>query len=207
MRSFKTEQEMFWAGQFGDDYVDRNNGADSIAANIALFSKILSRTDQVNSVLELGANLGLNLHALKALRPSAMFSAVEINNKAIEHLQQLKWLQSYHQSLLEFQAKSEYDLVLIKGVLIHINPDFLDKVYNLLYQASGKYILVIEYFNPVPAEVTYRGHKNKLFKRDFAGDLLDKHPDLKLVDYGFSYHRDPNFPQDNTTWFLMKKTT
>ncbi|MGR3278178.1 pseudaminic acid biosynthesis-associated methylase [Acaryochloris marina NIES-2412] len=207
MRSFKTEQEMFWAGQFGDDYVDRNNGADSIAANIALFSKILSRTDQVNSVLELGANLGLNLHALKALRPSAMFSAVEINNKAIEHLQQLKWLQSYHQSLLEFQAKSEYDLVLIKGVLIHINPDFLDKVYNLLYQASGKYILVIEYFNPVPVEVTYRGHKNKLFKRDFAGDLLDKHPDLKLVDYGFSYHRDPNFPQDNTTWFLMKKTT
>lgn len=207
MRSFKTEQEMFWAGQFGDDYVDRNNGADSIAANIALFSKILSRTDQVNSVLELGANLGLNLHALKALRPSAMFSAVEINNKAIEHLQQLKWLQSYHQSLLEFQAKSEYDLVLIKGVLIHINPDFLDKVYNLLYQASGKYILVIEYFNPVPVEVTYRGHKNKLFKRDFAGDLLDKHPDLRLVDYGFSYHRDPNFPQDNTTWFLMKKTT
>ncbi|KAI9135244.1 pseudaminic acid biosynthesis-associated methylase [Acaryochloris sp. CCMEE 5410] len=207
MRSFKTDQEVFWAGQFGDDYVDRNNGADAIAANIALFSKILSRTDQVNSVLELGANLGLNLHALKTLRPSAVFSAVEINDKAIKHLQQLKWVQPYHQSLLDFQAEAEYDLVLIKGVLIHINPDFIDKVYNLLYQASCKYILVIEYFNPVPVEVTYRGHENKLFKRDFAGDLLDKYPDLKLVDYGFSYHRDPNFPQDDTTWFLMKKTT
>lgn len=136
-----------------------------------------------------------------------MFSAVEINDKAIKHLQQLKWVQPYHQSLLDFQAEAEYDLVLIKGVLIHINPDFIDKVYNLLYQASCKYILVIEYFNPVPVEVTYRGHENKLFKRDFAGDLLDKYPDLKLVDYGFSYHRDPNFPQDDTTWFLMKKTT
>lgn len=39
MRSFKTDQEVFWAGQFGDDYVDRNNGADAIAANIALFQK------------------------------------------------------------------------------------------------------------------------------------------------------------------------
>jgi len=34
---------------------------------------------------------------------------------------------------------------------------------------------------------------------------MDRHPQLQLVDYGFSYRRDPNFPQDDITWFLMEK--
>jgi len=29
---------------------------------------------------------------------------------------------------------------------------------------------------------------------------------MQLVDYGFAYRRDPNFPQDDITWFLMEKT-
>ena len=40
----------------------------------------------------------------------------------------------------------------------------------------------------------------------FAGELLDAYPDLELVDYGFQYHRDHNFPADDSTWFLLKKT-
>ena len=53
--------------------------------------------------------------------------------------------------------------------------------------------------------MTYRGHSQRLFKRDFAGEMLDRFPDLTLVDYGFAYHRDANFPQDDTTWFLLEK--
>ena len=53
--------------------------------------------------------------------------------------------------------------------------------------------------------VTYRGEKNKLFKRDFAGELMDQYPDLKLIGYGFKYKRDNNFPQDDMTWFLLEK--
>ncbi len=51
------------------------------------------------------------------------------------------------------------------------------------------------------------GYKEKLFKRDFAGELLDTFSDLQLLDYGFllSHHRDPNFPHDDGTWFLLKK--
>ena len=63
----------------------------------------------------------------------------------------------------------------------------------------------MEYYNPTPVEVTYRGNTGKLFKRDFAGELLDKYSDLELVDYGFIYHRDNCFPQDDITWFLMEK--
>jgi spore coat polysaccharide biosynthesis protein SpsF len=95
---------------------------------------------------------------------------------------------------------------LIKGVLIHINPDYLGKVYDLLYSIASRYICIAEYYNPKPVEVTYRGNEGKLFKRDFAGEMMDKFPDLKLIDYGFVYHRDYKFPQDDMTWFVLEKT-
>ncbi len=53
--------------------------------------------------------------------------------------------------------------------------------------------------------VIYRRNRNKLFKRDFAGEFLDIYKDIKLVDYGFVYHRDNCYPQDDITWFLLEK--
>ena len=44
--------------------------------------------------------------------------------------------------------------------------------------------------------VKYRGHTDRLFRRDFAGEMLDQFDDLTLVDYGFVLHRDPSFPID-----------
>ena len=87
----------------------------------------------------------------------------------------------------------------------HINPEQLSEVYHKLYLASKKYILIAEYYNPTPVSMPYRGHENKLFKRDFAGEMLDKFQDLFLLDYGFVYHRDNLFPQDDINWFLLKK--
>jgi pseudaminic acid biosynthesis-associated methylase len=98
-----------------------------------------------------------------------------------------------------------YDVTFTKGVLIHINPDDLNKVYENLYNLSKRYIMVCEYYNPQPVTVSYRGNENKLFKRDFAGELIDRYG-LRLLDYGFVYHRDNYFPLDDGTWFLMEKT-
>jgi len=53
--------------------------------------------------------------------------------------------------------------------------------------------------------VNYRGHSDKLFKRDFAGEFMDKFNDVVLLDYGFIYRNDQYFPQDDINWFLMKK--
>jgi pseudaminic acid biosynthesis-associated methylase len=94
---------------------------------------------------------------------------------------------------------------ILKRALIHIAPERLETAYRLLFEASNKYITVIEYYNPSPVEVTYRGHEQRLFKRDFAGELMDKYPSLILVDYGFIYHRDTTFSMDDTTWFLLEK--
>ena len=203
---FKTEQEQFWSGEFGDVYSKRNLGPRWVAANTALFSKVLARTANVSSLIEFGANIGLNLRALRHLLPEAELAAIEINASAAKTLK--KWGEVkniYETSLLEFKPKRQWDLALIKGVLIHINPDALPLAYENLYRATRRYLCVVEYYNPSPVTIPYRGHQDRLFKRDFAGELLDRYPDLRLLDYGFTYHRDPNFPQDDTSWFLLEK--
>lgn len=203
---FQTEQEHFWATDFGNEYVARNKGANIIASNLALFAKILARTQPIGSIIEFGSNIGLNLIALHQLLPKAHLAAVEINQTAATELQQnLPQVQLFHQSILNFTPEQTFGLVLIKGVLIHINPEKLPQVYDILYQSSERYICISEYYNPTPVTIPYRGHSDKLFKRDFAGEMLDRYPNLKLVDYGFSYHRDLHFPQDDTSWFLLEK--
>lgn len=203
---FKTEQEEFWAGEFGNQYIQRNQGVTLVARNIALFTKILTYTKSIQSIIEFGSNIGLNLIAIKHLLPKVELSSIEINSQAVEKLKSnIKEIKIYHQSILDFVPDYQRDLVLVKGVLIHINPDMLNKTYALLYQTSRRYICIVEYYNPTPVEVPYRGNSNVLFKRDFTGELLDKYQDLKLIDYGFVYHRDNNFPQDDFNWFLLEK--
>ncbi|HZL06552.1 MAG TPA: pseudaminic acid biosynthesis-associated methylase [Coriobacteriia bacterium] len=205
MGSF-TEQEAFWAGEFGDAYVDRNQGARLAATNLAFWGVVLARTQGLGSVLELGSNIGLNLVAIRHLLPDARLSAVEINEKAASLLSvNVPGVDLHRESILDFAPRAEWDLVFTRGVLIHIAPDRLPSVYELMHRSSSRYLLVSEYYNPAPVEIPYRGHSDKLFKRDFAGEMLDAFPDLALVDYGFGYHRDPSFPQDDATWFLMEK--
>lgn len=205
MEAFKTKQEEFWAGEFGNEYIQRNSSAQLLASNIYFFSKILGGTEPVTSLLEMGSNIGMNLRALQHLLPGAELSGVEINKKAYEELIANQDIKGYHSSIFDFKVDYQRDFVLIKGVLIHINPDELQTVYQKLYDSSKNYICIAEYYNPSPVELKYRGHEGKLFKRDFAGEMMQKFPDLKLAKYGFAYHKDNLFPQDDITWFLLKK--
>jgi pseudaminic acid biosynthesis-associated methylase len=206
-RTYETEQEAFWAGDFGDEYVDRNSDPRLVARRVALFARILSRTRGISRVLEFGANIGRNVLAIRTLIPDVTFGAVEINRKAAEKLERIPNTRVYRGSILDFSPEEigKHELTLTSGVLIHIDPDRLAEVYSRLYECSTRYVLLVEYYNPTPLEVAYRGHAKRLFKRDFAGEMLDCYPLLELVDYGFQYHRDANFPADDCTWFLMKK--
>ena len=207
----KTEQEKFWAGEFGTEYSDRNVGANILASNLALFADIFKRVPKLSSVVEFGANIGLNLKALDLLYPGQAQSAVEINEVAAKKINDaFPNTKVFNLSISDFEpgmlVDGPCDLALIKGVLIHINPEQLNMVYEKLYESSKRFILVCEYYNPKPDTVSYRGHADKLFRRDFAGELLDRYSDVNLVNYGFAYHRDPSFPQDDLTWFLLEKS-
>lgn len=203
----KTEQENFWAGDFGNEYVDRNTLTNNIGSTIAMWSKIISKFDaKPKSAFEIGCNLGINLCALRQILPKIDLSAVEINAKAVQYANKNIDANIKNCSIFEYKIEKKFDIVFSCGVLIHINPDLLPDIYDKLYLMSEKYIFISEYYNPTPVEITYRGKKGKLFKRDFAGEMLEKFKDLKLIDYGFIYHRDPIFPKDDTTWFLLEKT-
>jgi spore coat polysaccharide biosynthesis protein SpsF len=205
-KKINTEQEAFWAGEFGDDYIGRNKGDALLASNLNFFTKALNQAGKINSCIEFGANIGMNLKALKLLYPGIACKGVEINTTAAQELGTLIGKDNvFCGSIIDYKIDKPAELSLIKGVMIHINPDLLTKIYDQVYAASSKYVLVCEYYNPSPTAIPYRGHSDKLFKRDFAGEMLEKFPSLKLIDYGFAYRRDPAFPQDDITWFLMEK--
>ncbi len=205
-RSFKTDQEAFWAGQFGTDYIGRNDSRELLASNLNFFTQALRRAGRIGSCLEFGANIGMNLRALKLIFPAMKQQGIEINADAAVQLSAFVGAENtFCGSIFDFVPQATVDLALIKGVLIHIDPSMLAATYRSLVASTHRYLLVCEYYNPSPVTIPYRGHADRLYKRDFAGEMLDQFAELSLVDYGFAYRRDPAFPQDDITWFLLQK--
>lgn len=157
-------------------------------------------------LIEFGANVGMNLKAIKLLFPQVALFGVEINEKAASELTRFLGPENvFNGSIFDFHYPEKFDVSLSKGVLIHINPEMLPVAYEKLYQESKRYVLICVYYSPSPVTIHYRGHSNRLFKRDFAGEMMDRYEDLKLINYGFCYKRDNAFPQDDINWFLLKK--
>ena len=205
MSEFKTEQERFWAGEFGLDYIDRNKSEQLLRSNLFFWRRILQSMPRPASIAEFGCNIGMNLRALNTIDSGFELTGFEINEVAAAQARELGIATIDDTSIIQpLPATRTFDLTFTKGVLIHINPDHLPQVYENLVNLSSAYVLVTEYYNPKPTTVNYRGHDDRLFKRDFAGEMMDRHG-LQLVDYGFSYHRDTYAPQDDFNWFLLKR--
>lgn len=199
----------FWCGEFGDRYTDRNNlQPQLLRSRTLMWSRILAHTLTAppHTVLEVGANIGTNLRALRAIT-GARLMAVEPNDKAREILVEdgvvaPADLRAGIASAIDF-ADGAADLAFTSGVLIHIHPDDLPGSLAEIHRVASRYICCIEYFSDTPAEILYRGHANTLFKRDFGGEWLDRFPDLVPVAYGFEWKRVTGL--DNLTWWLFEK--
>ncbi|MAZ07178.1 MAG: pseudaminic acid biosynthesis-associated methylase [Rickettsiales bacterium] len=207
-KSQTTQQENFWKGKFGSDYIKRHETKKWVTNNKYFFLKCLKNLNKskVKTLIEFGSNIGLNLMALNKIKKFKQISAVEINHEAHAQLSRLKYVNPINKSVLDYSPKKKYDLVLCKGFLIHINPNKLNRIYKKIYDSCKKngHILICEYYSQNPISINYRGNKNVLFKRDFAGEILDKYSKTLLIDYGFVYRKD-KFPQDDMNWFLIKK--
>lgn len=201
----KSEQETFWEGSFGDEYTSRNRDAyGGYAQRRPFFEDLLRLTEGIRSVCEFGANAGQNLRLIQQINPELGLMGVEVNARACDEMRRLRGIEVVRSSIQDFSSNVRFDLVFTCGVLIHIDPASLPGIYRKLVDLSNRYVLLNEYYNPRPMELDYRGHGAKLFKRDFAGELLDTCSDVALVDYGFLWKRcHPAW--DNTTWFLLEK--
>ncbi|MBI9079217.1 MAG: pseudaminic acid biosynthesis-associated methylase [Pseudodesulfovibrio sp.] len=204
--SIQKELESFWKGDFGDEYVKRHDEERMVSARTYQFKKMLDKTEDVHSVVELGTNRGHNLGVLHNMLPQAELYGAEINDRARELCMQQTGVKSvFHGSLLDMPEDRTYDLSFTASVLIHIAPESLGDAYGKLYRLSNRYVLLCEYHNPTPVAINYRGHENRLFKRDFAGEMMDLYPDLALKDYGFFYSRDTQYGLTDINYFLMEK--
>ena len=201
-------QVEFWRGDFGNAYTNRNNLQPDLArARVAMWSRILRHTVSAPpaSILEVGANIGINLRALRTLT-GARLMALEPNDKARGILLEDEVVAPGDvkpglASAIDWPDGAA-DLVFTSGVLIHIHPDQLHESMREIHRCAARWIVCVEYFADRPMEVDYRGHSEVLFKRDFGSEWLDLFPSLRPVAYGFEWRRVTGL--DNLTWWLFE---
>jgi len=209
MSSKPGKQETLWRSEFGDNYVDRNTVTDAhLAALTSNWARILRpmASRRPKTIFEGGANIGLNLRALRRLT-DARFIALEPNAKARKRLVDDGIVNAgdVKDGLLnKIDLPDEsVDLSFTSGVLIHVPPADLLASCRELVRISRRYVVAVEYFAAQPTEVTYRGETEALFKRDFGSFYLENFPFLSVVDYGFAWK--PLTGLDNLTWWVFEK--
>jgi len=199
-----------WAGSFGAEYHRRDQtGVDPREAWLRRAFHSIHRDEKPRSVLELGAGEGQNLDALCRALPwlaPADCTAVDIDARAVQVLLTKGYNAHQGSVVREDNSPWEYGLVMTRGLLIHIHPENLPTLYRTITKCARRWVLIGEYYNPTPVEVPYRGEAGMLWKRDFAGEIMQAYPKFKLRDYGFVYHGDPVAPQDDITWFLLERS-
>ena len=66
-----SEQEEFWTGDFGNEYIYRNSLDRLLGPATAMWAQILQYClEPPRSAFEMGCNIGANLYALKNLLPA-----------------------------------------------------------------------------------------------------------------------------------------
>lgn len=201
-------QEKLWNGEFGTEYHDRNKFED----RTEFWTDILG--DEVlkdaYAVLEPGAGKGENLAAIANARKlyldipmeKLMLTGVEVNVGACADLN-LHGFTGINKPFLDTSWSARFPLVITRGFLIHVPTAALTATLAGIYNASSKYICLVEYYSPARREVKYHGKDSALWVDDFAGKMMEMYGDLKLVDYGFKYHKDEQ--GYDLTFFLLQK--
>ncbi len=193
--------ETLWAGEFGDQYVERN--ADAGAVRGPFWAGILQSTSP-RSALEVGCNVGANLRWL--VDGDRRVVGVDVNQGALAALRRevggATGVEAPARSL-PF-ADNEFDLTFTMGVLIHQPDESLGAVMDELVRCSQRYVLIGEYHGDVTEEVPYRGVSGALFRRDYGALFLQRFPALRVVETGFLGREDG---WDDVTWWLFDRKT
>ena len=100
-----TNQELFWKGKQGDNYINRN-AIGYRAFNIG--RNLLRNKIDIKSAAEIGPNIGHNLNAVKNIYPNIETFGIEINKK---HKELRKRHDGVNQSILKYQIKKNLNLL------------------------------------------------------------------------------------------------
>ena len=128
------DTEKFWAGEFGDAYLQRNQL--EWEKRIPFWDHIVDMT-YAFSFLEVGCNAGWNLKALREISPSMTLCGVDINESAVKEARDGAGFTVWNQSAGEPFGHRNFDLVFTAGLLIHIPTDLKLIDTGLLDKESG----------------------------------------------------------------------
>jgi pseudaminic acid biosynthesis-associated methylase len=211
-----TEQLKEWSGNFGIEYTDRNTRTlkeqeeqyikNYGVTRISMNEEFLSGMDKDIKILEVGCNIGNQLVLLKQMGFTRLYG-IEISDYALEIAKRRKETEG-----ISFIKGSAFDIpfkdasfamVFTSGVLIHISPDDIKKAIFEIHRCSGNYIWGFEYYAEDYQEVTYRDHKELLWKTDFARMYTDNFMDLRLSrEKKYTYLEDEKLTDQ---MFLLEK--
>ena len=187
-----SRQSEWWSGATGDSYHTRNQVDWQL--RVSFFKHVLEVTG-ARSVLEFGCGPGWNLTAIRHAEPMVCVEGVEINEIAGNQAADCGLTVSND---LELPPRAE--LVFTAGCLIHIPPADIEETMRSLIDKSYKYVMSIEYENPRPLEIEYRGEAGLLWKRPYIE--MYKSMGLTLIETGV-LQDDQGF--DNCRYGLLTK--
>lgn len=202
-------QEKLWQGGFGTEYHARNEWE----YREDFWTEVLGdkALKDAWSVLEPGAGKGENLAAIRSARAiqfaipmdATQLTGIEVNRTACDIMCD-KGFNVVNDAFLSVPlGEQKFPLVITRGFLIHVPSGALTATLAKIYNASSKYICLVEYYSPARREVEYHGKGSALWIDDFAGKIMKQYPDLKLINYGFKYYKDDN--GNDLTYFLLEK--
>jgi pseudaminic acid biosynthesis-associated methylase len=210
--SYQNDQQKFWVGDFGDEYVERSKDLNTIneiykkqtgMTFSEMYESFFENLDRNIKIIELACNVGLKLKILKELGFKNLYG-VEINKKAYEIAKKENPdITFYNSSIEDFDSNGEkFDVVCVSGILIHIDPKNLPGIINKITSLSKKYIFGSENYSENPTEIVYRGHVDKLWKQNFANLFRELNPNLKTVKEQIIPYK--NEPLEDITYLFEK---
>lgn len=210
----QTTQEEVWKTNFGEEYNHRNNFDNKALDDVYISDIGISRTamneefignlNRDIKILEVGCNIGMQLVNLNEMGFRNLYG-IELQPHAVELAKQkTKGMNIIQGTAYDIPFKDEYfDLVFTSRVLIHMNPNEINKAIREIVRCSKEYIYGNEYYADELTEIkNYHGQNNIAWKRNFPQLYLDNFPDLKLLkEEKYKY----TFNDDLDTTYLFKK--
>jgi pseudaminic acid biosynthesis-associated methylase len=155
----------------------------------------IGELDREAKILEVGCNIGLQLVNLQEMGFKNLYG-IELQPHAVELAKQrTKGMSIIQATAYDIPFKDGYfDMVFTNRVLIHMNPQEIDKALKEIVRCSNKLIYGSEYYADEITEIkNYHGQNNIAWKRDFAKLYQDLFPNLKLLKeekYNYTFNKD-----------------
>ncbi len=187
-----SEQITIWTGEFGRAYTERNRFSDVQEFNLFYSVRYGRSRDDINRdwleflpkdarILEIGANVGNQLEALRRIGFSQLYG-LEVQRYCVREAKRIHpEVDIFEGSAFDIPFKDGFfDLVFTNNVLIHIAPPDLSAVQREAVRVCRGFVLGFEYFAPEFTEINYRGNQNLLWKADYSRLYQEACPELVL---------------------------